>query len=87
MRATLLPRFREWGEVLAVRGPGDKESQHSPSDDVEGVVPGIHDSGNGDEASGEGRDEHKNRFPRFSTSIQDVELTSQVKREESKARE
>lgn len=70
---------------MAVRGPGDKESQQAPGDDIERVMASIHDSGNGNEASGEARDEHNNRFPSFSTSIQDVELTSQVKREEAKA--
>lgn len=85
--AAFVPRLGERGEVLAVGGPGDEDAEEAAGDDVEGVVPRVHDAGGGDEGGAEGGDEDDEGLPHLAAAVEDVELAGEVEREVEEAGE
>lgn len=81
----LLPRLCDRREVLAVRGPGHEDPQQGPADDVEGMVPGIHDARHSDEGGYEAWDQDQNCLPDFAPVVHDMQLTTQIEREVEQA--
>jgi len=71
-------------KVLAVRDPSGSETERSSREHVERVVTGVHDTGNGNERSGEIRDQDKNRLPDFTSVVHDVQLSGEKQRQKSK---
>jgi hypothetical protein len=73
-----VPRLADRREVLSVRAEGDCGAEHGARYHVEGVVPGVHDTGYGHEARGEGGDEDYEGLPDFAAGVEDVEFCGEV---------
>lgn len=82
-----MPGFGEGREVLPVGGPGDEDAEEAAGEDVEGVVPRVHDAGGGDEGGAEGGDQDDEGLPHLAAAVEDMELAGEVEREVEEAGE